>query len=189
MKRREFLKQCAGGLCTCAAASAIAPATALASDAKPPEDWRLPFVKRRYAKLVDILSAQTDEKTVDAILIQLGRSCAAEFGMIQQHAGDIDGFITEFRKLTKEEVSYDRTTGVVKVVGAERGDCFCPLVDSHKTSARACNCSLGWQQYTYETLLGKKVTVELKESVLRGGKRCVFEIHIGAEKPGTTEPA
>jgi hypothetical protein len=37
---------------------------------------------------------------------------------------------------------------------------------------------LGWQQHTWETLLQKKVTVELKESVLRGGKRCIFEIRV-----------
>jgi predicted hydrocarbon binding protein len=42
----------------------------------------------------------------------------------------------------------------------------------------ACNCSLGWQKHTWETLLQKKVKVELTESVLRGGKRCVFKIHI-----------
>jgi predicted hydrocarbon binding protein len=30
----------------------------------------------------------------------------------------------------------------------------------------------------YETILGKSVTVVLKESVLRGSKRCVFEISI-----------
>ena len=31
---------------------------------------------------------------------------------------------------------------------------------------------------TYETILGRKVDVELTESVLRGSKRCVFKIHV-----------
>jgi predicted hydrocarbon binding protein len=35
-----------------------------------------------------------------------------------------------------------------------------------------------WQKYTYETILGKKVDVALKESVLRGSKRCVFRVHV-----------
>ena len=61
----------------------------------------------------------------------------------------------------------------------ERTDCFCPLNSRfNHTPTVACNCSLGWQKHTWETLLQKKVKVELKESVLRGGKRCVFEIHI-----------
>jgi hypothetical protein len=37
---------------------------------------------------------------------------------------------------------------------------------------------LGWHQYAYETILGKKVTVKLKESIVRGGKRCVFEARV-----------
>ena len=61
----------------------------------------------------------------------------------------------------------------------ERTDCFCPLISvAQNTPPVACQCSLGWQQHTWETLLQKKVRVELKESVLRGGKRCVFEIRV-----------
>jgi hypothetical protein len=37
------------------------------------------------------------------------------------------------------------------------------------------------QWHTWETLLQKKVSVDLKESVLRGGKRCVFEIHVSEQ--------
>jgi hypothetical protein len=36
------------------------------------------------------------------------------------------------------------------------------------------------KQYTYEMLLGKKVEVELKESVLRSGKRCTTQICVPA---------
>ena len=32
----------------------------------------------------------------------------------------------------------------------------------------------------YETVLGRKVQVELTESVLRGGKRCTFVVRIGS---------
>jgi hypothetical protein len=61
----------------------------------------------------------------------------------------------------------------------ERTDYFCPLNSrEHHTPQVVCNCSLGWQKHTWETLLQKKVKVELKESVLRDGKRCVFEIHV-----------
>ena len=34
------------------------------------------------------------------------------------------------------------------------------------------------EKQTFATVLGKKVSVELKESVLRGGKRCVFEVRV-----------
>ena len=178
MKRRQFLRNCIGGLCTCAAACSVAPALSVAAETKAPEDWRLPFVKRRYAKLLEILGSQTDEKTVNEILQQLGRDCASEMKLTRQHVGDVDGFIREFKQKANEAITFDREKGVIMVVGPERGDCYCPLIERGKTSSQACNCSLGWQQYTYETLLGKKVRVELKESVLRGGKRCVFEVRV-----------
>ena len=178
MNRQQFLKNCACTLCSCAAIGMIPPADATAADNKQPEDWRLPFVTKRYAKLIEILADKVDDATLNEILRQLGYSCASGYGLIQKHKGDVDGFIREFKKQANEDIVYDREKGVVTVVGPERGDCFCPLIDRKITSSKVCNCSLGWQQYTYETLFGKKVEVELKESVLRGGKRCVFEIRI-----------
>jgi hypothetical protein len=178
MDRKQFLKMCAGGLCTCAAVGALSPLAAADTPAKPNDDWRLPFVKERYAKLLEILGTTVSPETLNDILRLLGRHCASTYPLIQEHRGDVDGFITEFKKRANEDIQYDREKGIVTVVGPERGDCFCPLVDRKHTPVSVCNCSLGWQQFTYEALLGKKVTVELKESVVRGGKRCVFEIRV-----------
>jgi predicted ArsR family transcriptional regulator len=178
MKRRQFLSNCASGLCTCAAACTLTPALSVAAETKAPVDWRPAFVKRRYTKLLELLGTHMDEKTVNEILQQLGRNCATEFRLTRQHVGDVDGFIRESKQSANEDITYDREKGVITVVGPERAECYCPLIERGKTSGQACNCSLGWQQYTYETLLGKKVQVELKETVLRGGKRCVFEIRV-----------
>jgi predicted ArsR family transcriptional regulator len=178
MNRTEFLKTCAGGLCGCAAIGLLAPGTLPATETPKPEDWRFQFIKQRYAKLLENLAGRVGDQTLDEILHEQGRYCASTLPLIQQHKGDIDGFIQEFKQRANEDVTYDRTKGVITVVGPERGDCFCPLIDCKYTPKTACNCSLGWQQYVYETLLGKKVQVELKESVLHGGKRCIFEIHV-----------
>jgi predicted hydrocarbon binding protein len=40
------------------------------------------------------------------------------------------------------------------------------------------NCILGWQKAAFSTVLGKPVTVEIEESVLRGGSRCSFRIGV-----------
>jgi hypothetical protein len=64
MNRKEFLKNCACGLCTCAAAGLIAPESAPGAEARASDDWRWPFVKSRYAKLLEILSTRMDEKTL-----------------------------------------------------------------------------------------------------------------------------
>ena len=174
MNRKQFLKKCACTLCSCAAIGALAPADATAADTQTPEDWRFPFIKKRYAKLLEILADKVDDTTFNGILRQLGSYCASTGALIQKHQGDVDGFISELKK--QADVVYDREKGIITIVGPERDDCFCPLVDRHITSSKVCNCSLGWQQYTYETLLGKKVEVALTESILRGGKRCAFRI-------------
>ena len=180
MNRKEFLKNCVCGVCTCAVGGALMPAVQAATEAKPAEDWRFRFIKQRYARLVEILSAKMDEQTLNEVLRQLGAYCASTLPLIEKHKGDADGFIRELKQRAGEDITYDREKGVITVIGPERGDCYCPLVDRHSTPKVVCNCSLGWQQYTYETVLGRKVQVELTESVLRGGKRCTFVVRIGS---------
>ena len=184
MNRIEFLKTCAGGLCACAmigtpaAAETTAAAATTALEAPKPEDWRLQFIKRRYAKLLETLQGRVGQQTLDEVLQQQGRYCASTTEMITKHKGDIDGFIADVTREWKQQITYDREKGVITAVGPEVKDCFCPLIDSRYTPKSACDCSLGWTQYAYETVLGKKVAVELKEAVLRGGKRCSFVIRI-----------
>ena len=181
MNRKQFLSSCGSGLCAC---TLLHPLSSSAADAteietpQTPDDWRLPFVKSRYAKLLEIMGEQTDETTVEMILIALGRSCAGGMQILQRHKGDVNGFIKEFSERYHEDITYDPGSSLVTVVGPERDACFCPLVGS-QTPACVCSCSLGWQSQVYETLTDRKVEVTLLESVQRGGKRCSFQIKIG----------
>ena len=181
MNRKQFLKNCALGLCTCAAAGLPEPAGLSAAEPTKSEDWRLPFVKQRYARLLEILAARVDEKTLNEILVDLGAYCSAlGDDWRAKFRGDLEGFRRAVKQSAAgDNITYDRATGMITMASDERTDCFCPLISrSNQTPKVACNCSLGWQKHTWETLLQKKVRVELKESVLRGGKRCVFEIRI-----------
>ena len=178
MNRQEFFKTCAGGLCTCAVAGLLGSAPLAAAEKPAAEDWRFPFIQARYAKLLEILSAREGEESLTETLRQLGRFCASKFPLIEKHKSHVDDFIREFKEMAGEEVTFDRERGIITVVGAERNDCYCPLASRHCTPKILCACSLGWQQYVYETLLGQPVEVTLKESVLRGGKRCAFEIRL-----------
>lgn len=178
MDRKQFLKNCACGLCSCTAVSFLTPFQSNADETEQREDWRFPFIKKRYAKLYEILKKRMSEEELTDVFMQLGAFCASNFQLIKDYQGDIDGFINEFEKRTGEKIEYNREKGFIKVIGAERGGCFCPLVDQKLISKKVCDCSLGWQQYTYQTLLGKKVKAELLESVLNGSTRCVFQIHI-----------
>jgi hypothetical protein len=178
MNRKQFLKNCACGLCSCAAVGLLASTSSAADEAEPREDWRFPFIKQRYAKLFEILAKKLSDTELTETLQQLGGYCASKWQVIHKYRGDIDGYIREFKKLSGDDIVYDREKRMITVTGAERGGCFCPLVDQKLMSKKMCDCSLGWQQYAFETLLGKKVKAELTESVLRGSKRCAFQIHV-----------
>jgi hypothetical protein len=180
MDRKEFLSTCAAGVCACAAGSLI-PASSLA--AAEGEDWRLRFVKQRYAGLVRILSQRMDEESLNETLHDLGAYCASLWDeTVVKHRGDFEGLCKLIQQGSSgDDVSWDREKGVITMTSPERSDCFCPLISKNQnTPPVVCNCSLGWQQHTWEMLLQKKVRVEMKETVLRGGKRCVFEIHVQA---------
>jgi predicted ArsR family transcriptional regulator len=177
MDRKEFLKACTGGLCACA--TACVPAAA--AETTKPDDWRWGFLKRRYAKLISMLSETMDEATLRKTLVQLGTFCSAEYDQtLDKYKGDVDGFSEHVRNTSSGDmVSYDREKRVITMTSPDRTDCFCPLNSvTAKTPGVVCNCSLGWQQHSWEKVLQKKVRVELKEAVLQGGKRCTFEIHI-----------
>jgi len=181
MNRKEFLKNCACAVCVCAAASTIVPDVASGTETQAPDDWRLRFVKQRYAKLLGILASRMDETTLNETLFELGAYCSGLGDeWLKKSRGDLEGFRQAVKKgVSGDNITYDWDKGVITMASDERTDCFCPLNSrAQHTPGVVCHCSLGWQKHTWETLLQKKVSVELKESVLRGGKRCVFEIRI-----------
>lgn len=180
MNRTEFLKTCSGCLCGCVAGVAIAQAASHAADGSPAEDWRLRFMRRRYARLIGILSERTDGTTLNAILHELGRYCASTDARLQQFRGNLDGYRAHIRQTASgDDVVFDQEKSTITVTSPERRDCFCPLISmTERTPEVVCNCSQGWHRETWETVTTKKVQVALKESVLRGGKRCVFQIHV-----------
>ncbi|MFZ0828660.1 MAG: hypothetical protein WAO02_14670 [Verrucomicrobiia bacterium] len=181
MNRKDFLKNCAGAACAGAGGSWIVPESARGAEANAPEDWRLRFVKQRYAKLLGILSRRMDEKTLNETLSELGTYCSGlGDDWLKKSRGDLEGFRQAVKKgVSGDNITCDWDKGLITMASDERTDCFCPLNSRvQHTPEVVCNCSLGWQKHAWETLLQKQVKMELKESVLRGGKRCVFEIRI-----------
>ena len=39
-----------------------------------------------------------------------------------------------------------------------------------------CNCTLGYQHAMWSEFLGQKINSELVDSILRGGKECIFKV-------------
>jgi hypothetical protein len=177
MDRKEFLKGCATGLCACAAA--CMPVAAGAAEPAKQEDWRGPFVKQRYAKLLASLEQKMDKTQMAAALQDVGAFCASQNDQkISKYRGDIEGYSKSFVQ-DSMSVVHDKARNIITAIYSPGADCTCPFNSvAHKTPAIECECSVGWARHTWGVVLGSEPTVELKESVLRGGKRCTFEIHI-----------
>jgi predicted hydrocarbon binding protein len=184
MNRRDLIKQgCGMGLCACAGAALLGEASEAAEGADDQGrqlqhlQWWQDHTKSQMAKLWELLEPHLDEKTRQEIIEQLGRNCAKRLGWAKRFKRDLKGFFRQMKESQGEDLAYDEAHGIITVTSPER-DCVCGLVNSKITPPYFCHCSVGWQKETYETILGKKVDVEITESVLHGGKRCVFRIQI-----------
>ncbi|MCU0292880.1 MAG: hypothetical protein MUF10_12960 [Thermoanaerobaculaceae bacterium] len=100
----------------------------------------------------------------------------ARLGQLQtRFKGDPDGYFASIKQAWGTEASWDREKGVITVAVPE-GECGCPMVDTKRTPAAWCNCSVGYQKEAFETVFGRPVKAALKESKLAGSTRCVFEV-------------
>ncbi len=60
-----------------------------------------------------------------------------------------------------------------------KAECVCPLVRAKAANTpNLCNCSEGFAELMFSKVLQKPVQARVVESVLRGGKHCVYEITI-----------
>jgi hypothetical protein len=186
MKRNEFMKRCATGVCGCGVLGFLAPLSAQtqggqAQASTVPTDSellkrQLDFVHERFANLISIMGENIDNAIRDKILQRLGYECAQEASpLFQKYRGDLQGFLAAIKTRWVERTEYDETTGILRVIGKVR-PCVCPLAKAGRTPADFCTCTRGWNQFAFSTVLGKPVTVELEESVLRGGSRCTHRI-------------
>ncbi len=188
MKRNEFLKTCGAGVCGCGVLGLLAPLSARAeSDAgqtsaaksdDSPLKRQIDAAQERFAKLVSIMGENLDGATRDKILSRLGHECAQDYGVLfQKYRGDLPGFLAKIKTGWIERTEYDEKTGILRLIG-KPSPCACPLVKIGRTPADFCNCTLGWQQAAFSAVLGKPVTAEIEETVLRGSSRCSFRIKI-----------
>lgn len=173
MDRKDFLKSACGlGACGCALGVLGRSEPLEAAD-----DQRLAFARYQIAKMVGFMAAGTAAPACAEALQQTGRECAKLGQLAARFKGNPDAYFASARKDWGTEFAWDRENGIVTVQVAE-GECTCPLVDSRRTPAFFCNCSVGYQHEAFETIFGKPVQVSLKASKLDGGKRCVFEVRV-----------
>jgi predicted hydrocarbon binding protein len=182
MNRKEFLKAACGlAACGCARAArpALAATEAEAKPAVPPEppDQRLAFARYQVAKLAGFLAEAPAAAGCAELVRRTGRECARLGQLGATFRGRPEAYFAEAQKAYGTEFRWDKEKGTISVA-VPGGPCGCPLVDARRTPAFWCQCSVGYQQETFEALFGKPVEVALRESKLGGSKRCVFEVKV-----------
>jgi hypothetical protein len=187
MKRMEFLKSCASGICSCTALGLLSQESVPAQSgqanpgADPEKDelkWKLNAAQIRFAKLLQILNQNLDDPVKQKILQQLGADCAQSYQeLAAKYKGNLKGFLDYISTKWVEKAEYDEKAGIIRITDKAK-QCTCPLVKPGVAPKEFCNCTLGWQKAIYSVVLGRPVEAEIEESILRGGVRCVFRIRI-----------
>ena len=174
MNRKTFLKNCACGLCSCAAVGLIAPESASGAETKAPENWQIDFMRARLENLLQIIVTTLDEPTQAKVLGKLGRECGK--GVVKGFEGNPEAFWAHIKTQWLDRVEYDKDKGIIRIWEKERTQCNCPLAALIKLPKTMCSCSIGTQEGIYESLFNRSVKVKLEESILHGAKRCSFTI-------------
>ncbi len=183
--RKEFFTKCAAactaGLC-CSLGQSQEPAGAQPScnpeEARQAND-RADAARERFAHLLNEMEILGRESERKQLLHGLGGWCAYTYQseLINQYKGNIRGFLEAGLRLWMAEAHYDEAAGTIRVAD-KFTTCSCPLVKEGVTPPGFCDCTLGWQEAAYSTILGRPVKAELRQSILRGDKRCSYEIRV-----------
>jgi hypothetical protein len=178
--RKTFLKTVCGlGVCGCVARFVDPPDVSAAAPQQAP-DQRLAFARYQVAKMVGFMAAGSCASANIDGLEKTGRECARLGGLAAKFKGDPEGYMAAARTAWGTDFQWNKEKGIVTVAVAE-GECGCPLVDSKRTPAFFCNCSVGYQKESFQAVFGRPVQASLKESKLGGSKRCVFEVAVAAK--------
>jgi hypothetical protein len=139
--------------------------------------WKYEFTQDKVNNLLKIINDDFGIDETDRIIKSLGCACAKAIPFIVENKGKLDSYFTVLKEKWGEIGEINKDQNEIILTTPER-DCVCPLIKKGETSSQFCNCSLGWQKFAYETILDKKVEVEILESILRGSRKCKFRIRI-----------
>ncbi len=189
MDRKEFLKSCGlFGVGSCLVSGTIGKAAASISGEPPvtPCEERQRFSEAWVKRFFDLFDESLDEKKKSEIMEGCGRACfKGSVADKQIKVIGIDELIAAINKSTGEiaarregNVVEFRYVGNPKGLKVADGYCLCPLVETgpEGLSGTYCLCSVGYVREMFKTYTGRESSVELVESLKRGGKTCRFRI-------------
>ena len=140
-------------------------------------EWRFNHAKDQYQFFMNRTIPLIDKKMLKDIFHDMGRNCARKLGWAKNFIGNPEGFFEHMSRHSGENISFDEEKTKITIVTKKR-PCDCPIMKDRCLDGMYCECSIGWQMETYETILGRNVEVEIKESVFRGSDKCIFIVNI-----------
>jgi len=139
--------------------------------------------KRIIRDWLAILVNQTEKKHVPEGGSHTLKECASAHyraihmeELIKDLKGNLPGFLNFLQTRMNWIVEHDAGTRTI-VADENKPDCVCPLYKEGLLSDPAlCECSRGFAEEMFHSIIGKKVEASIVESVLRKGTHCVYKI-------------
>lgn len=199
ISRKEFFDSAARlcmGTCLCAVIGGSNPLMAEEKSEnreKPAEktraEQRIEFAEQWVSRFMKVLDDNLDEATKLKVMMASGKACY--LGWIKETNRQIkqrtfeqfaDWVKTNVRdgsiRIEDKAIYMQYMTAAETGQEAPEGKCLCTLMETKPAglSKTFCQCSIGYISAWYELMFGRRVNVELLDSVLYGGQRCQFKI-------------
>lgn len=132
---------------------------------------------------------QIDEETRNKVMRLCGEACAKEtiwgpsLDIAERISREEKGLDKIIERLNTEISWCGRWIKSNDLISATCNKCGCPLVRHGvvKNTEVFCNCSKGWVETIFSTLLKKPVKVRLEKAIGRGDDECRFIVHLGRD--------
>lgn len=136
-------------------------------------DWRIEHMRARYQEL----------GSLDALLVEMRLDQTVQGQSWYESPVRVGDTIF----VTKDPVDQEGWKEAPDAAARQAAYCHCSLVAHARhagvtLSASHCFCGSGWYDQLWEGILGRPVSVEVLQSILKGDDCCTFAIHL---PPGT----
>jgi len=132
-------------------------------------DWRIEQMRARYEEL----------GSLDALLVAMRLDQTVQGQSWYESPVRVGGTIY----VTKDPVDQEGWKTAADAASRRAAYCHCGLVANARRlgvtlSASHCFCGSGWYDQLWEGILGRPVTIEVLQSILKGDDCCTFAIHL-----------
>lgn len=141
--------------------------------------------EKKISWINDVLKSAEENASPEVIKVieGCGKGCAIQNGHIEgvaplKEAAAACKTRADYYAFMKSTFPFDveeADDGII--IRFHKENCTCPMAPE-VASPMLCNCTLGHEKAMWSELFGKPVDVDIVESFLRGGRDCVFKLHL-----------